>query len=77
VEKENILTPGHTEDSLSVLNAEGNAFAGDITVNMPILSTDRYNSPLRQNQYICPGRETEFKATKKAGERFPCFFLHR
>lgn len=40
-----IPTPGHTTGSVSVLTAAGNAFVGDIAVNMPLLGTQRYASP--------------------------------
>lgn len=40
-----IPTPGHTIGSLSVLTSVGNAFVGDIAVNMPILGGQRYTSP--------------------------------
>jgi len=40
-----IPTPGHTVGSLSVLTAAGNAFVGDLAVNMPWLGRQRYCSP--------------------------------
>jgi len=40
-----IPTPGHTEGSLSILTAAGNAFVGDLAVNMPWLGRQRYRSP--------------------------------
>lgn len=40
-----IPTPGHTEGSLSVLTSAGNAFVGDIAVNMLLLGRKRYASP--------------------------------
>ena len=40
-----IPTPGHTEGSLSVLTGSGNAFVGDIAVNMPLIAAPRYASP--------------------------------
>jgi len=40
-----IPTPGHTEGSLSILTAAGNAFVGDLAVNMPWLVKQRYCSP--------------------------------
>ncbi len=40
-----IPTPGHTEGSLTVLTDAGNAFVGDIAVNMPLLGAQRYASP--------------------------------
>jgi hydroxyacylglutathione hydrolase len=40
-----IPTPGHTEGSLSILTAAGNAFVGDIAVNLPLLGKLRYGSP--------------------------------
>jgi len=40
-----IPTPGHTPGSLSVLTGSGNAFVGDIAVNMPLLGAQRYVSP--------------------------------
>jgi len=40
-----IPTPGHTEGSLSILTAAGNAFVGDLAVNMPWLGRQRYSSP--------------------------------
>jgi len=40
-----IPAPGHTQGSLSILTSAGNAFVGDIAVNMPILGRQRYASP--------------------------------
>lgn len=40
-----IPTPGNTEGSLSILTSAGNAFVGDIAVNLPLLASDRYTSP--------------------------------
>lgn len=40
-----IPTPGHTEGSVSILTSVGNAFVGDLAVNMPILGRLRYCSP--------------------------------
>jgi len=40
-----IPTPGHTGGSLSILTASGNAFVGDLAVNMPWLGQQCYCSP--------------------------------
>jgi glyoxylase-like metal-dependent hydrolase (beta-lactamase superfamily II) len=44
-----IPTPGHTPGSLSVLTEAGNAFVGDIAVNMPLLGRLRYASPFGES----------------------------
>ncbi|MCP3955666.1 MAG: MBL fold metallo-hydrolase [Desulfobacterales bacterium] len=46
-----IPTPGHTEGSLSIVTSAGNAFVGDIAVNMPLLGKQRYGSPFGYSSF--------------------------